>query len=130
MLDPSGSLMKLLLNLKLNSYLGMLNVYYGEVLDDFLISSGKNYFPKSKISNINTIEFSSGYQGKFSDYNVSLTMTDHMHYRVIIYIISWILHFGFLFYDFFFGFPQKTKDHGKLLYYIRMISSRIHFFSF
>ena len=50
MLDPYSNLMKLFANLKLISYLGMINAYYGEVLEDFLIFSGMHNFPESKIS--------------------------------------------------------------------------------
>ena len=48
--DPSGSIMKILINFKLITFLGMLNVNYGESLETFLVGSGKKYFPKSKMT--------------------------------------------------------------------------------
>ena len=53
MADPSSSLLKLFINLKMVNLLGMVNAYYGELLEPFLIEAGKTYFPKTKISEEN-----------------------------------------------------------------------------
>ena len=50
MIDLSGTILKFFINLKIISYLGMINVYFGEVLESFLLGAAKSSFPKSKLS--------------------------------------------------------------------------------
>ena len=49
-IDPYGNLFRFFINLKIISYLGMINVYFGEVLETFLLGAAKSSFPKSKLS--------------------------------------------------------------------------------
>ena len=127
MIDPSGSLIKLFINLKIITYFSMVNVYYGEVLESFLIGIGISSFPKTKLSKNDLMSIPNTYYGKFSNNDVSLTMTDHVHYKVALYSVSWVVNMVLFLYNFFVGFPQRIKNHNKLVFYFRLYHSRIHF---
>ena len=127
MLETNSVFLRFIINVKLVSYLGMIGVNYGDVLDDFLIRIGKQFFPKNKLGADTLTMIPNRYYSKFSDHSVSLTLLNHQYLKISLYSVSWLINVVLLLANFFKKFEERPKHHNKWFFYFRLFQRRIHF---
>ena len=102
-------------------------IYFGALLGGFLENTGKALEPETKMSQSSILKNETGTKGKLSFYEKSVTTFDLFHYKIVLYMISFLVRI----------FAKKLvkimKTKGKInkkLFYFVFFHNRIHFVLF
>ena len=120
----SGVLMSFSQTLKMISRFRFIKVNYGALLGGFLEQTGDNLEPGSKMGKMSIINNATGTRGKLDKYKKSLSTFDLFHYKIFLYMASFIVRILTRI------FVQKMKKNGKInkkLFYFVYYHNRIHF---
>ena len=125
--DASGRFIGFSQTLKLIALFRFINVNYGAVLGTFLETSGDNLEPKNIMSKDSIILNQTGLKGRLSTYNKSITTFELFHYKIILYMLSFLLKIvgNYIVY--------KIKATGKInnkLFYVIYFHNKVHFILF
>ena len=104
-----------------------IKVNFGKLLGKFLENTGDNFEPKAKMSKSSILKNQTGSRGRLSDYNKSITTFELFHYKIVIYMISFVLRILTKI------LVQKMKTKrmiNKKLFYFVYIHNRLHFIIF
>ena len=126
-LDPSGIFISFSQTLKMIARFRFLKVNFGKLLGTFLEKTGDTLEPKTSMSRSSILDNQAGSRGKLSAYNKSITTLDLFHYKIAIYILSFLLRILAKF------LVKKMKTKGKInkkLFYFVYIHNRVHFIIF
>ena len=125
--DSSGFFITFSQSLKILSMFRFVSVYYGSVLEKFLAAGGEAMEPKSIVSEDLVIKNRVNSRRKITLYNKGITTVDTIHYKSILYFVSFVLRIlekiGLLY------FSNKGKIH-KATFYIIYVHNRLHFVLF
>ena len=102
------------------------DVYYGELFEEYLKTYGDSLEPEDKETFNNNIRNQVGTKGKFSIYKRPIVTIKNQIQRVIPYMISWILKLWKMFYLRKKRIMDKSKI-GKVAFYLIYVHNAIHF---
>ena len=125
--DSSGIFISFSQTLKMIAKFRFIKVNFGVLLGAFLEKTGESLEPEAKMSKNSILENQSGTRGKLSAYNKGITTFDLFHYKIIAYMISFIVRIVNKF------LVRKMKSKGKInkkLFYFVFYHNRIHFVLF
>ena len=90
-LDRSGILISFTMTLKMVATFRFIKVHFGLILGTFLEYTGNNLEPKANMSKNSILENQTGTRARLSDYEKSLTTFDLFHYKIILYMVSFMI---------------------------------------
>ena len=123
-IDTSGTLLTYVLFIKTLVEFRYINTFFGEILETFMEGLGQRIEIRSVQEHNNKILNQTGTKGKFTVYKRPITSFPHLHYRVLIYLASWILKiiFRVVIYT-----VRKTNYIPYWLFYTIYYHQKIHF---
>ena len=104
-----------------------IKVNFGKSLGIFLERTGENLEPRTKASSNSILENQRNTSGRLTDYNKSLTTFELFHYKIILYMLSFILR---ILTRILIKCMSKKKRIHKILFYFIYYHNRVHFVVF
>ena len=104
-----------------------IKVNFGSLLGNFLEKTGDALEPKPQMSKSSILDNQTGTRGKLSAYEKPITTFDIFHYKIALYMISFLVRIIAKF------LVIKMKEKGKInkkLFYFVYFHNRIHFVLF
>ena len=126
-LDSSGMFISFSQTLKMIARFRFIKVNFGKLLGTFLEKTGDALEPKATMEKSSILDNQTGTRGKLSNYEKSLTTFDLFHYKIVIYMVSFLVRILSKY------LVIKMKKNGKInkkLFYFVYFHNRIHFIIF
>ena len=122
--DHSGTLVSYVLFIKTLVQFRYLNINFGNILEVFMEGLGRKLEVKSKDEHNSKILNQTGTKAKLSLYKRPITTFKHYHYKIVIYLISWILKITFKIVT---RRAKKAQYIQKWAFYMIYYHQKLHF---
>ena len=125
--DPYGLIIAFSQIPKMISYLRFFNIYYGEMLENFLVEIGKATDSK-KVKNTNEMVANQvGYRSKLTIYDRPIVFIEVYYSRAILFMVSWVLK---LIANLLMARSKAKKMINKQVFFFIFFQRKIHFVLF
>ena len=109
------------------SYLRFLNIYFGEMLENFLVEIGRTTDTK-KVENTNLmVESQVGYRSKLTIYDRPIVFLEVYYSRAVLFLVSWIFK---LIANLLFSYYKANKSINKPVFYFIFFQRKVHYVLF
>ena len=90
-LDSSGILVAFSQLIKTLTLFRFINVYFGDLLENFMMTLGQNLEQKNSLSRNEYIANGIGSRGKFTRYDKPISTFKPYYLKIVLYLISWMV---------------------------------------
>ena len=109
------------------SYLRFLNIYFGEMLENFLVEIGGATDTK-KVENTNLmVESQVGYRSKLTIYDRPIVFVEVYYSRAVLFLVSWIFKLAA---KILFSYYKAKKTINKPVFYFIFFQRKVHYVLF
>ena len=126
-IDPQGMIIAFSQIPKMISYLRFFNIYFGEMLENFLVEIGKATDSK-KVENTNEMVVNQvGYRSKLTIYDRPIVFIEVYYSRAVLFMVSWVLK---LIANLLLARSKAKKSINKQVFFFIFLQRKIHFVLF